>query len=223
MEKNEIKEEKIEQKKKKKGIPKILYWLIVIIGLTFIYFMSYRIGQRIAENTKDKSTDRNVTEKSNNNENSNETSNEESNVNSNSNSNTTSNLTSNGNNAQVTEYSVKDFIGTFVSKEENKSYQFSSQATFLSDVYGIPGCGAGKLGNFVLEDGKIYMYPLVGTACDTDWKILNENAVIATIISKDEFQINGKSYKRTNNTSLNETDGGLRYGISVLESKSKNE
>lgn len=214
-EKVEKEEEKVETKKKKKGIPKILYWIIVIVGLTFIYFMSYRIGQKIAEKDDNNTNNNQVSEKSNSNENSNVTNNETSNET----SNPTSNVTSNENTNTNTTYHVKDFAGTFVSEEENLQLQFSTQATYLSDTYGVPACGAGKLGNFVIEDNKIYMYPLVATACDDNWTSLQGNPVIATIVSKDELQVNGKSYKRTDSTSLNEADGGLRYGISVLEQK----
>lgn len=224
MEENKKEEEKIEAKDdkvktKRKGMPRIIYWLIVIVGLTFIYFMSYRIGQRIAEKSNEGSNDKDISEKSN----SNNTSNLDSNNTSNSNSNVTSNETSNET-TNNSAYSIKDFVGTFVSEEESRSYQFSSQATFLSSIYGVAGCGKGSLGYFVIEDNKMYMYPLIGTECENkDWSLLQENAAVATIISKDEFQINGKSYKRKDNTSLNEIDTGLRYGISILESKGKNE
>lgn len=52
-----------EKKVKKRGIPKILYWFIVIFGTGFIFFTSFTLGQRIAvlANPKTKSSSRKVT------------------------------------------------------------------------------------------------------------------------------------------------------------------
>lgn len=53
---NEVKDESVEQNKKKKGVPKVLYWLIVIAGCAFIFIGSYQIGYKIGNNFGDKST-----------------------------------------------------------------------------------------------------------------------------------------------------------------------
>ena len=104
-----MEEEKKVEKKKKKRIPRVLYWLIVIVGLTFIYFMSYRIGQRIAKDSEDKNVGKDVSEKSNSNVVSNNNSDVNSNITSNENSDANSNVTSNYNN-QAGELPASDSI-----------------------------------------------------------------------------------------------------------------
>lgn len=205
---------------KKKGVlAKVFYWLIVIAGCVFIFLGSYKIGYKLGNYFGDKDSKTTNKKIDNKESNSNKESNNniESNINTESNSNDTNSQDECINEEKETIYTVKDFVGSFVSKEANLSYSFSTQATYATDLYGVPGCGGGTLGNFYVEGNKIYLYPLIGTACDSDWSPLNTKGKSATIISKDEFQIDGKTYKRENNTALNESEGGLRYGLQVLK------
>ena len=214
-EEKKIEETKVEPSKKKNGVLKLLYWLVVIGGCVFIFLGSYKIGYKLGNYFGDKESSNTTTKKDNKESNSNV----ESNSNEESNSNITSNTTECVEEEKTEEitYSTRDFVGSFVSKEASLSYSFSTQATYGTDLYGVPGCGGGTLGNFYVEGNKIYLYPLIGTGCDTNWQVLNTKGKVATIVSKDEIQIDGKTYKRENNTSLNESDGGLRYGLKVLK------
>lgn len=204
--------------KKKSGFLKLLYWLVVIGGCIFIFLGSYKIGYKLGNyfgEEKSKTTNKKIDNKESN-----------SNIESNSNndSNTNSNITDCDNTTVVddeeknnTSYTINDLVGQFVSKEAERSISFSTQYTFDYSLYGVPACGGGKIGNIVLNGDKIYAYPLVGTACDTNWQVLNEKAFVITINSKDELLINGKKYTRASNTSLNEAEGGLRYALQVLK------
>ena len=220
----ESKEEVVEQKKCKKGLPKPLYWLIVICGCIFIFLGSYKIGYILGNYFGDKEESTTTTKKDTSNSNSNVTSN--SNTASNSNSNCGSNQdecaqidddSNNKTNNETKTYTINALAGKFVSKEAQRSITFSTQYTFETELYGVPGCGGGTKGYLALNGNVAHAYPLIGTACDTDWTVLEDKGYDIQIASENELIIGGKKFVRENNTSLNESESGLRYGLKVLK------
>lgn len=213
MEENKIEETK---KTKKKGMPRLLYWLIVIVGISFIISMSFSIGQKLAQ-SEGNGNENDVTEN-------------ESNVNEESNSNVAeennSNITEqNSNNNQTTtatpSYTVKDLLGTYKSAQTDVVISFSSKATYSKDVAG-PACGAGVFGNFVVEGNKVYLYPLIGSGCDdAGWRQIEENYEEVTIVSATEIKIGNDTLKKTADPALNDSkdDSGLRYAIKTISGK----
>lgn len=143
----EVEQQEAAPKNKKSGALKLLYWLVVIGGCTFIFLGSYKIGYKLGNYFGEKKSEVSTTKKSN------ETSNTTSNVESNSNVTDTTKYsgTYNGNllfNSQTNEYKLYE-----LSFDENNKVSFSYGMISNNGGSGI----SGYTGTYEVKDNKLVM------------------------------------------------------------------
>jgi len=202
-------EEKKEDKPKRKGHGP-LYWVIVIIGMGLIVYLSMGIGEKLGryaelesgsgtstkEEANSNENSNTITEEINSNDNSNkeeinsnENSNkEEINSNSNNNSNTTNKVQNNYitmkvsdmNNGQITEYHVNAYAQPIGAAGASNNYYFIKDGS-LNYVNAAAPSNVKKLMNDVVAIKADEKIGVVAVTTNTNNKILNDQYLILTV------------------------------------------
>lgn len=178
-------EEKKEDKPKRKGHGP-LYWVIVIIGMGLIVYLSMGIGEKLGRYAElESGSGTSTKEEANSNENSNK---EEINNNSNNNSNTTNKVQNNYiimkvsdmNNGQITEYHVNAYAQPIGVAGASNNYYFIKDGS-LNYVSAAAPSNVKKLMNDVVAIKADEKIGVVAVTTNTNNKIVNDQYLILTV------------------------------------------